>query len=73
MTDARDLAAIQLVKPGDGAELHLTLVPADGSLVCVLLSAAEAVALAAELLQAARARMGRQRLGPGAETISAMN
>jgi hypothetical protein len=58
ITEARDLAALPLVEPGDGAEPLLSLVRADGSRVSVVLGTAEAVPLAAELLQAARVRMG---------------
>ena len=42
-----------------GADLFLTLVRADGSRVSVLLSGAEAVAVAGDLIAAARLRMGR--------------
>jgi hypothetical protein len=48
-----------LIEPSDGAELHLSLARADGSRVSLLLGTGEAIALACELLQAARVRMGR--------------
>jgi hypothetical protein len=56
---ARELAALPLVEGGEGAELLLSLVRADGSRVSVVLGSAEAVAIADDLLQAVRARNGR--------------
>lgn len=55
----RELAAMPLVEAGDGSDLWLSLVRADGSKVSVRLGAAEAVAVATDLLQAARVRMAR--------------
>jgi hypothetical protein len=56
----REMAELPLVEAGEGADLMLTLVRADGSGVSVLLGASEAVALAGDLIEAARVRMGRQ-------------
>ena len=47
-------------EPGEGAELLLSLVRAGGSRVSILLGAGEAVALAGELIQAARVRNAPQ-------------
>ncbi len=55
----RELAALPLVEAGEGAELLLTLIRADGSRVSVPLGPAEATAVARDLLVAANARMGR--------------
>jgi hypothetical protein len=49
-----------MVEPGEGAELLLSLVRADGSRVSILLGAGEAVAPAGELIQAARVRNAPQ-------------
>jgi hypothetical protein len=59
LSPARAFVAFSLVEPGDGAELLLSMIRADGSKLSLLLGTGEAVALAAELLQAARVRMGR--------------
>jgi hypothetical protein len=53
------MAALPMVEPGEGSSLLLSLVRADGSRVSILLGTGEAIALAAELLQAARVRCGR--------------
>jgi hypothetical protein len=55
----REPAALLLVE-ADGADLWLSLARSDGSRVSVILGVAESVALAADLLQAARVRCGRQ-------------
>ena len=55
---AREIAELPAVE-SVGADLFLTLVRADGSRVSVLLGPAEAVALAGDLIAAARVRMGR--------------
>jgi hypothetical protein len=55
-----EMAELPLVEAGEGADLMLTLVRADGSGVSLLLGASEAVALADDLIEAARVRMGRQ-------------
>ena len=55
----RGLAALPLVEAGEGAELLLTLIRADGSRISVTLGPAEATAVARDLLIAASARMGR--------------
>jgi hypothetical protein len=53
----RELADMPAVESGDGSDLWLSLVHADGSKLSVLLDAAEAVAVAGELTQATRVRM----------------
>ena len=50
-----------------GAALFLSLVRADGSRVSVLLGPAEAVAVAGDLIAAARIRMGREGWPPKPE------
>ena len=70
MNDARasvDLAVLPLVAASDpGEAIGLTLLRADGSGLIVRLAPAEAVAVAGDLLQAARARMGRSDWPPRA-------
>jgi hypothetical protein len=63
------MAALPMVEPGEGAELLLSLVRADGSRVSILLGVGECVALAAELLQAARVRCGRADWPPTAAEV----
>jgi hypothetical protein len=48
-----------MVEAGEGADLLLTLVMADGVRVSVTLGPAEAVAIAGDLIEAARVRLGR--------------
>ena len=47
------------VEAGEGSGLWLTLTAANGSRLSIVLGPAECVALAADLLQGARMRMGR--------------
>jgi hypothetical protein len=54
------VAALPLLEPGEGSDLWLSLVSRDGSRVSVLMGVGELVALAADLLQVARVRCGRQ-------------
>jgi hypothetical protein len=54
----REIAELPLVE-SSGADLLLSLVRSDGSLLSVLLGPAEAVAVAGDLIEAARLRMGR--------------
>jgi hypothetical protein len=56
----RAVAAFPILEPGEGSDLWLSLVSADGSKVSVLMGAGELVALAADLLAHARVRCGRQ-------------
>jgi phage terminase small subunit len=55
---SRDLSA-SVVHVGEDGELLLRLKRADGSLLSIPLAPAEAIAIAADLLQAARTHMGR--------------
>jgi hypothetical protein len=56
----REFALLPAVEAADdSAAILLTLLRADGSRLSVMLGPAEAVAVAAELLQAARVRLGR--------------
>jgi hypothetical protein len=54
----REIVGLPVVE-SSGAALFLSLVRADGSRVSVLLGPAEAVAVAGDLIEAARLRMGR--------------
>jgi hypothetical protein len=60
----REIATLPAVEAGDGSELLLSLLRADGSRVSVVLGAAEAVAVASDLLLAARVRFGRANWPP---------
>ena len=53
----REFAQLPLPESGAGAELFLSLVRADGSRLSVLLGTGESVALAGDLIEAARACM----------------
>ena len=76
MSIPRELALLPLVEAGDGADLLLSLIRADGSRVSVALGPAEAVAVAAELILAARLRLGRAdwppKVGEAAATRKSM-
>jgi hypothetical protein len=54
-----ELAVLPMVESGDGSELLLSLLRDDGSGLSVRLGPAEAIAIAGDLIQAARVRMGR--------------
>jgi hypothetical protein len=55
-----DLAALPLVEGNNpGEPITLALIRKDGSQVAIHLGPAEAIAIAGDLLQAARARLGR--------------
>jgi hypothetical protein len=56
---SREFAILPAVDAGDGSDLLLSLVRADGSRISVALGPAEAIAVASDLLLAARARLGR--------------
>ena len=56
----RELALLPVIDPSEGAGLLLSLARRDGSRVSVLLDPASAVAVAGDLVQAARLRMGRE-------------
>jgi hypothetical protein len=56
---SREMAELPLVETGAGSDLFLTLVRTDGTRLSVILGGAECVAIAADLLQAARIRCGR--------------
>jgi hypothetical protein len=60
MQSRLELAVLPLVAASDpGEAIGLSLLRADGSGLIVRLGPAEAIAVAGELIQAARARMGR--------------
>jgi hypothetical protein len=56
---AREMAEMPQVEQGEGSDLFLSLARADGSKVSVILGTGEAVALAGDLIEAARIRMAR--------------
>ncbi len=67
MQSRLELAVLPLVAASDpGEAIGLSLLRADGSGLIVRLAPAEAVAVAGDLLQAARARMGRSDWRPRA-------
>ena len=55
----REMAELPPVETGAGSDLFLTLVCRDGTRLSVILGGAECVAIAADLLHAARIRCGR--------------
>ena len=67
MTIPREIAVLPLVE-ADGANMLLSMIRADGSRVSVILGPAEAVAVAGELIEAARSRRGRQGRPPWLQT-----
>ena len=65
----REIAALPLVEDGESSEL-LSLVRTNGSRLSVVLGAAEAIAIAGDLIQAARLRLGRADWPPNRDEVA---